>query len=128
MKLCGKQIDAPGGSKGIQARGYKGVQRAVQAVPVSCCASWGVKPQWWVSEAAMDNPPWASRFLDSMSPNRKSHKTQRKKLNRQENAGESSMISKTARPLPGGMALPKSQDPRVALSKGTFASGAQSQN
>lgn len=128
MKLCGTQIDAPGGSKGIQARGCKGVQRAMQAVLVSRCASWAVEPQWWVSEAAMDNPPWASRFLDSMSPNRKSHNTQRKRLNRQENAGEPSMVSRTPRPLPGGVALAKPQDPRAALSKGAFASGAQSQN
>lgn len=59
VKLCGKQIDAPGSPKGIHTRGCKGAWRALQACAVSPSpATPPVPPHPPASPAPPQHLPW----------------------------------------------------------------------
>lgn len=79
-----------------------------------------------VCETAVENQHWVARFPDvSKMPacSKTAGPQNSERPNRQENAGVSSMISRSPRLLAEAVALPKPQDLRLSLQKETYANG-----
>lgn len=107
----------------------KGVWRVVRACTASPTAPpMGVKPQRWTCGAPTENKRWAPRFLDTLGDgvlhNGQGHKAQRKELNGQGNARESSVTSGARTPsLKWGP--PQDPGPQGGPGKRNFARGAR---